>query len=60
LLPKYREIVKAGPLADLADGGALEAVLAEQGLGRLQQRLSADRGVPRPGGGRAGLHGPST
>ena len=41
--------VDAGPLADLPDGGALEARLAEQLLGRLEQGLATGGRVPRPG-----------
>ncbi len=39
--------VDPGPLADLPDGGGLEALLAEQVLGRGDQGLPAGGGVPR-------------
>jgi hypothetical protein len=40
--------VDAGPLADLPDRRALEALLAEEGLRRLEQCLPAGRGIPGP------------
>jgi hypothetical protein len=42
--------VDPGPLADLPDRRALEPLLAEEGLGRLEQGVPAGRGVPGPAG----------